>query len=89
MIPTCKIKGNLMDSEMPSQSQQQTKKVTVTLKLDAEVVRWFMQQNDGIDDYHARINNSLRAYMESKQRQQIKIAHIEQIKRQLAEKGLT
>ncbi|WP_353570834.1 BrnA antitoxin family protein [Candidatus Albibeggiatoa sp. nov. BB20] len=79
--------GDLMDSEMPSQEEASSKKVTVTLKLDAEVVRWFMKQDDG-EDYHSRINNSLRAYMESKQRQQVKIARIEQIKRQLAEKGL-
>ncbi|MCV6638202.1 BrnA antitoxin family protein [Candidatus Albibeggiatoa sp. nov. NOAA] len=76
-----------MNSEMPPQEEASSKKVTVTLKLDAEVVRWFMKQDDGAD-YHARINNSLRAYMESKQRQQVKIARIEQIKRQLAEKGL-
>ncbi|MEK7991083.1 MAG: BrnA antitoxin family protein [Thiotrichaceae bacterium] len=76
-----------MNSETPSQEDASSKKVTVTLKLDAEVVRWFMKQDDETD-YHSRINSSLRAYMESKQRQQVKIARIEQIKRQLAEKGL-
>jgi len=79
--------GNLMNSKTPSQEDASSKKVTVTLKLDAEVVRWFMKQDDETD-YHSRINSSLRAYMESKQRQQVKIARIEQIKRQLAEKGL-
>jgi uncharacterized protein (DUF4415 family) len=79
--------ANSNHNEVLSQEEASSKKVTVTLKLDAEVVRWFMKQGDG-SDYHARINNSLRAYMESKQRQQVKIARIEQIKRQLAEKGL-
>ena len=79
--------GDLMNDETASQEDASSKKVTVTLKLDAEVVRWFMKQGDGVD-YHTRINNSLRAYMETKQRQQVKMARIEQIKRQLAEKGL-
>jgi len=79
--------GDLMNDETASQEDASSKKVTVTLKLDAEVVRWFMKQGDGAD-YHTRINNSLRTYMETKQRQQVKMARIEQIKRQLAEKGL-
>lgn len=79
--------GDLMNDETASKEDASSKKVTVTLKLDAEVVRWFMKQGDG-SDYHTHINNSLRAYMETKQRQQVKMARIEQIKRQLAEKGL-
>jgi hypothetical protein len=76
-----------MSDEIISAEPQSPKKVTVTLQLDAEVMRWFMKQSNNNNDCYDHINESLRAYMESKQRQQIKIAHIEQIKRQLAKKG--
>ena len=40
------------------------RKVSVTLRLDRDVARWFWQQGQG---YQSRINAVLRAYMLAKQ----------------------
>ncbi len=40
------------------------KKVSVTLKLDTEILKWFMQRGNERN----QINNALRKYMEMKSR---------------------
>ncbi|EDN67679.1 hypothetical protein BGP_4196 [Beggiatoa sp. PS] len=55
------------------------KKVSVTLQLDADVVNWFINQGDE----KAHINKTLRTYMESKTKQQIKLTDIKKIKQLL------
>lgn len=72
---------------MTEDAPETTKKVTVTLQLDEDIVRWFIKNKNGCD-YHTLINDSLRVYMESKKKQRVKIARIEQIKKQLAKRGL-
>lgn len=72
---------------MTEDAPETTKKVTVTLQLDEDIVRWFIKNKNGYD-YHTLINDSLRVYMESKKKQRVKIARIEQIKKQLAKRGL-
>jgi uncharacterized protein (DUF4415 family) len=54
-------------------------KVSVTLQLDADVVKWFVNQGD--EKNH--INKILRTYMESKTKQQIKLTDIKKIKQLL------
>ncbi|MDM8564534.1 hypothetical protein QUF74_02675 [Candidatus Halobeggiatoa sp. HSG11] len=56
------------------------KKVSVTLQLDAEVLKWFMRHKNGRN----QINNALRRHMETKNNQKLKLADLNNIKKQLA-----
>lgn len=56
------------------------KKVSVTLQLDAEVLKWFMRHGNGKN----QINIALRKHMEIKNNQKLKLADISKIKKQLA-----
>ena len=53
--------------------------MSVTLQLDADVVNWFVNQGDE----KTHINKTLRSYMESKTKQQIKLTDIKKIKQLL------
>ncbi|MFK5969131.1 MAG: BrnA antitoxin family protein [Candidatus Marithrix sp.] len=55
------------------------KKVSVTLQLDAEVLKWFMRLGNGKN----QINSALRKHMEIKNNQRLKLADINNIKKQL------
>ena len=59
--------------------QQSAPKVSITLQLDADVVKWFVNQGD--EKNH--INKTLRTYMESKTKQQLKLTDIKKIKQLL------
>ena len=56
--------------------QPNEEKVSVTLQLDADILNWFIKQGDEND----HINSSLRNYMESKTKQQLKLMDIREIK---------
>ncbi|MBE9562146.1 MAG: hypothetical protein IMF12_04700 [Proteobacteria bacterium] len=56
------------------------KKVSVTLQLDVEVLKWFMRHKNGSN----QINNTLRRHMEMKNNQKLKLADLNKIKKQLA-----
>ncbi|HHB92793.1 MAG TPA: hypothetical protein ENK59_06235 [Thioploca sp.] len=55
------------------------KKVSVTLQLDAEVLKWFMRHENGKN----QINSALRKYMEIKNNQRLKLDDINNVKKQL------
>lgn len=61
-----------------------TKKVTVKLRLDRDVLDWFLQQGD---DCQVLINELLRDYMEAQKKQRLRLLEISEIKRQIATKG--
>jgi uncharacterized protein (DUF4415 family) len=67
------------DQALAVLQKSRNKKVSVTLQLDADVDNWFVSQGDE----KAHINNTLRTYMESKQKQQIKLTDIKKIKQLL------
>ncbi len=55
------------------------KKISVTLQLDAEVLKWFMRHRNGKN----QINSALRKHMEIKNIQKLKLADISKIKQLL------
>jgi uncharacterized protein (DUF4415 family) len=67
--------GNIDTSEMPelddaffeSAELHVPPKQAVTMRLDADVLTWFKEQDQG---YQTRINKLLRAYMQAQQRRQ-------------------
>jgi len=61
------------------------KKVTVKLRLDRDVLDWFLQQED---DCQALINELLREHMDARQKQKHRLMEISEIKRLIATKGL-
>ena len=67
------------DQDLTTLQKSKKKKVSVTLQLDADVVNWFVNQGDE----KAHINKTLRSYMESKTKQQIKLTDIKKIKQLL------
>jgi uncharacterized protein (DUF4415 family) len=62
-----------------------TKKVTVKLRLDRDVLDWLLQQGD---DCQTLINELLREHMEVRKKQQHRLMEISEIKRLIATKGL-
>lgn len=60
------------------------KKVIVKLRLDRDVLDWFLQQGD---DCQTLINTLLREHMESQNKQRHRLMEISEIKRQIAAKG--
>jgi len=60
--------------------QPPNKKVKVTLRLDSDILNWFLAQ--GNEEEH--INNSLRKYIEIKQKQEAKLTDIQEVKELLS-----
>ena len=58
------------------QPPHEHEKVTVTLRLDSDIMNWFLEQ--GNEEEH--INNSLRKYIEVKQKQEEKLTDIKEVK---------
>lgn len=56
--------------------QPPNEKVTVTLRLDSDIMNWFLKQ--GNEEEH--INDSLRKYIEIKQKQEAKLTDIQEVK---------
>jgi len=61
---------------------QPHEQVSVTLQLDADVLAWFKSQGDARN----HINKTLRAYMEIRTKQQLKLTDIRNIKKMLSSK---
>ncbi len=61
---------------------QTGKKVSVTLQLDADIIKWFKKQGYGI----SHINKTLRTYMEHQTKQQLKLRDIKKVKQLLITK---
>jgi hypothetical protein len=59
------------------------RKVIVKLRIDSDVLDWFLEQGD---DPQAYINALLRSHMEERKKQRINFLEIQQIKRELTSK---
>jgi hypothetical protein len=61
---------------------QTGKKVSVTLQLDADILKWFKKEGYGTN----HINKTLRTYMEHQTKQQLKLKDIKKVKQLLITK---